>query len=154
MSLLLPTTGCTPIGYRLRTDTAPNPLRNDKASYVDEFFQDEMPIRWLPEIFAEKHGGDTDRFVEGLRIMSKWRHFPLRAFVRTLLNYCESDRGTKQLAFLRSFSAFQVVSDHLAVNAAMSSADLLKDNLQPAPSLGNNLRNDRDLDIQDISPRK
>ncbi|KAF9578190.1 hypothetical protein BGW38_006145 [Lunasporangiospora selenospora] len=43
-----------------------------------------------------------------------------------MLEYCESPRGKEQLAFLESFTAFQVVSDHLAVNAGSYSANQLK----------------------------
>lgn len=69
----------------------PNPLSNDG-----------MPTLWPPEIFAEKHGGDTDRLVEGLRIISERRRFQQSAHEHPQLNYCEFDRGKKQLELLQS----------------------------------------------------
>jgi hypothetical protein len=67
--------------------------------------------------------------------MSTWRHFPLKIFTHVLLKYCESDRGKKQLALLNSFSGFQVVSDHLEINA--DSAEQIKDNLYPPTDVKN-----------------
>ncbi|KAF8926780.1 hypothetical protein BGZ47_002532, partial [Haplosporangium gracile] len=85
-----------------------------------------MPVQWLPEIYAAQKGGDTRGFMEGLRIMSKWNHFSLRASMRNLLFYCESDRGQKQLQLLRSFSSLQAEADDLAVNIGVRSVELYK----------------------------
>ncbi|KAF9345272.1 hypothetical protein BGX34_004892, partial [Mortierella sp. NVP85] len=160
MPLRLPDSACTPKGQQpIEDPNTPNPLNRDKSSKLDSFFHDETPIRWLPEIYAADNGGDTKGFIEGLRIMSGWRHFPLKSSTNALLQYCESDHGKKQLALLASFYAFRVVSDHLAVNAGSCSADSLKDNLQPldvnsgggSPSIR---KADSDRDIQDTSRRK
>ncbi|OAQ24327.1 hypothetical protein K457DRAFT_842622 [Linnemannia elongata AG-77] len=59
--------------------------------------------------------------------------------MHVLLQYLECDRGKKQLDLLRSLSSFEVVSDHLAVDAVMVSTSLLRDNLRLAAkvSVGN-----------------
>lgn len=108
---------------------------------LDIFFHEEPPVRWLPEVYAERYGGSTKGFIDGLRTMSSWRHFPLKSSTHALLTYCESERGRKQLALLNSHSAFQVVSDHLAVNAGSCSADQLKDDLYPSTNIRNSSRN-------------
>jgi len=136
MPLRLPESARTPKGFhpQISADT-PNPLTREKSLTLDIFFHEELPVRWLPEVYAERYGGSTQGFVDGLTTMSSWRHFPLKSFVHALLTYCESERGRKQLAFLSSYSAFQVVSDHLAVNAGSCSGDQLKDNLYPSTDM-------------------
>src|SRR5690349_8245804 len=130
MPLCIPDSACTPEGFRPKIDAdAPNPLTREKSLVLDSFFHEEPPVRWLPEVYAERYGGATEGFVDGLRVMSAWRHFPLKTSTHVLLKYCESDRGKKQLALLNSFSGFQVVSDHLAINAGLCSAEQIKDNL-------------------------
>ncbi|KAG0059944.1 hypothetical protein BGZ90_004269, partial [Linnemannia elongata] len=116
--------------------------------------------RWLPEVYAERYGGATEGFVDGLRIMSAWRHFPLKTFTHVLLKYCESDRGKKQLALLNSFSGFQVVSDHLAINAGLCSAEQIKDTLYPSTDVKNDngsygsRKADIDFDGRETPPQK
>ncbi|KAF9372285.1 hypothetical protein BGX21_004839, partial [Mortierella sp. AD011] len=91
--------------------------------------------------------------------MSSWRHFPLKSSTHALLQYCESDHGKKQLALLASFFDFQVVSDHLAINAGSCSAEQLKDNLHPSTvnngsgSTGNH-RTNRDYGLDTSSSVK
>ncbi|GJJ79236.1 hypothetical protein EMPS_11640 [Entomortierella parvispora] len=132
MPLRLPESARTPKGLWPRmADDTPNPLSREKALTLDVFFHEELPIRWLPEFYAERYGGSTQGFVDGLITMSSWRHFPLKSFVHDLLTYCESDRGKEQLGLLSSYSRFQVVSDHLAVNAGSCSGDQLKENMYP-----------------------
>ncbi|KAF8925214.1 hypothetical protein BGZ58_001004 [Dissophora ornata] len=146
MSFRIPDSACTPKGHQPITDAdTPNPLTQEKSS-LDRFFHIENPVRWLPEVYAADHGGDTRGFVDGLRIMSVWNRFPLKSSAHALLQYCESDYGRKQLALLASVFAFQVVSDHLAINAGSCSADRLKDNM--SESTGSRRAN-RDCDRQD-----
>ncbi|KAG0275245.1 hypothetical protein BGZ95_009031 [Linnemannia exigua] len=161
MPLLLPESACTPTGFRPKIATnTPNPLTREKSLVLDTFFHEEPPVRWLPEIYAERYGGTTQGFVDGLRIMSAWRHFPLKSSTHVLLKYCESDRGRKQLALLNSFSAFQVVSDHLAINAASCSSDQLKDNIYPSTDVRNDSEShgsckaDVRGDVQETRPQK
>jgi len=56
---------------------------------------------------------------------------PMHAALVTCQLASTSDRGKKQLASLSSYSLFQVVSDHLAVNAGSCSGHQLKENLDP-----------------------
>lgn len=89
MSLPLPDAALTPDGEGLIRDAnTPNPLVKGTTSKLNRFFYDNMPVQWLPELYAAQKGGDTKGFVEGLRIMSKWNHFSLRASMRNLLLYC------------------------------------------------------------------
>lgn len=127
----LPDTARTPDGCRsVIPAMTPHPLPQDKSLPLHPFFYNEEPKRWLPEVFAAQHGGDTRKFVEGVRFMSECRYFPLRTSMHVLLQYLECDRGKKQLDLLRSLSSFEVVSDHLAVDAVMVSTSLLRDNLR------------------------
>ncbi|KAG9065427.1 hypothetical protein KI688_002752 [Linnemannia hyalina] len=143
----------------LDADT-PNPLIREKSSELEVFFYDEPPVRWLPEVYAELHGGDTKGFVDGVRHMSTWGRFPLRSSTRTLLEHCESDYGKKQLALLVSFFTFQVVSDYLAINAGSCSADQLKDDLYPSGARkdsgnpGSHTTADIDYEDQETPPPK
>lgn len=142
MPLHIPDAACTPEGFRPKMDPdTPHPLTREKSLLLDRFFHKEHPVRWLPEVYAEQYGGATKGFVDGLRVMSAWRHFPLKTSAHVLLEYCESERGKKQLALLKSFSAFQVVSDHLAINAGSCSADQMKDNMYPPTDVKNDSNN-------------
>ncbi|KAF9079770.1 hypothetical protein BGX23_003275 [Mortierella sp. AD031] len=157
MSLPLPEAACTPVAYRPRMDK-PNPFVKDKSLRLDPFFYDEDPMRWLPEIYAASHGGNTNGYVEGLRVMLTRRHSPLRSSVRILLQYCETDRGKEQLELLRSFSTFEVVSSHLAVNAGIRSGGQLKYKMHSSTShsaiAGTVSRDDQVDDTSERSPRK
>ncbi|KAG0196568.1 hypothetical protein BGX28_009988, partial [Mortierella sp. GBA30] len=116
----------------------PNPFMKDKSLGLEPFFYDEDPKRWLPEIYAASHGGNTNGFVEGLRVMSTRRHFPLRSSVRILLQYCESERGKEQLELLRSFSTFEVMSNNLVVNAGIRTSGQLKYRMHSSTSYSAN----------------
>ncbi|KAG0221183.1 hypothetical protein BGW41_007135, partial [Actinomortierella wolfii] len=155
MSLPLPEAAFTPAAYRPRMDM-PNPFVKDKSLRLDPFFYDEDPVRWLPEIYATTHGGNTNGYVEGLRVMSTRRHFPLRSSVRILLQYCESDRGKEQLSLLKSLSAFEVVSNNLAVNAGIRSSIQLKNKMHPSTSAiaGTDSQDGQVCDTRERSPRK
>lgn len=136
MSLPLPDTALTPEGQRpIQDANTPNPLKEGRMSKLDKFFYDKMPVQWLPENYAAQNGGDTEGFVEGLRIMCTWKRFKLRVSMRALLKYCESDYGQKQLELLESCSSLQAESDHLAVNIGIHSVGSYKDKVQPKRGL-------------------
>jgi len=157
ISLPLPEVACTPEAYQPRLDQ-PNPFEKDKSLKLDTFFYDEDPKWWLPEIYAASHGGNTSGYVEGLRVMLTRRHFPLRSSVRILLQYCESDRGKEQLELLGSFSTFEVVSSHLAVNAGIRLGGQLEYKMHSSTSHSANAgtvsRDDQVDDTCEKSPRK
>lgn len=85
-------------------------------------------------------------FVEGLRIMSKLNRFPLKSSVHALLLYCQSDFGKRHLDLLSSYFTFQMESDHLAINAGISSVDRLKESLGPSSGDGSTKKRARDED--------
>ncbi|KAF9536834.1 hypothetical protein EC957_009586 [Mortierella hygrophila] len=118
----------------------PNPFVKDKSLKLDPFFYEEDPKRWLPEVYAASHGGNTSGYLEGLRVMLTRRHFPLRSSVRILLQYCESDRGKEQLELLGSFSTFEVVSSHLVVNAGIRLGSQLKYKMHSSTSHSANMQ--------------
>lgn len=130
----------------------------DKSLRLDPFFYDEDSKQWLPEIYAASYGGNTNGYVEGLRVMSTRRHFPLRSSVRVLLRYCDSDRGKEQLELLRSFSTFEVISSHIAVNAGIRLGSQLKYKFHlstsHSASAGTVSRDDQVDDTCERSPRK
>lgn len=73
MSLPLPEAACTPEAYRPRLDM-PNPFVKDKSLKLDPFFYEEDAKRWLSEVYAASHGGNTSGYLEGLRVMLTRRH--------------------------------------------------------------------------------
>ncbi|KAK5799764.1 hypothetical protein F5H01DRAFT_326536 [Linnemannia elongata] len=149
MSLPLPEAACTPEAYRPRLDM-PNPFVKDKSLKLDPFFYEEDAKRWLSEVYAASHGGNTSGYLEGLRVMLTRRH--------SVTIYCESDRGKEQLELLESFSTFEVVSSHLVVNAGIRLGSQLKYNMHSSTSHSANVGTvDRDYQVDDTyesSPRK